>query len=82
MESGVGWRWDNFSQEDMTPWDPFGFAGRANKVLHPIGTPLEKNRQKITIFGQGRPRSFIKPHWGSEVQNGIKHVLWTLNHPL
>ena len=83
-ERGIGWRRDNFSHEGMsrmTHWDPFGVRGAPTRCCTQKAHHLKKS-PKIPIFGQGPPRSFIKPHWGSEVQNGFKHVFWTLNHPL
>ena len=64
------------------PLGPLRAAHPTKKYLHPPGTPLEKNRQKITIFGNSRPRDFFRPRWPSEVKNGFKHVLWTFKHLL
>ena len=59
------------------PLGPLRAAHPTKKYLHPPGTPLEKNRQKITILRDNRPRDFVRPSWPSEVKNGFKHVLWT-----
>ena len=66
----------------LDPLGPTWGAARSEKYLHPPGTPLEKNRQKIPILGINRPRDFVRPRWPSEVKNGFKHVLWTFNHLL
>ena len=64
------------------PFGPFWGARPAEKYVHTCRHTIEKNRQKITIFGNDWSQSILKARWLYEAQNGVKRVLLSLNHLL